>query len=138
MSEVVFVGRVTKVLWREQQSSVKPRRATDVVLGDVRLETEVTDLLLGDSRRLKKRVIYLVGTSALSEQQASKKYEGKTFVFMGNVERLSRGAEPSIQVAFPPSGVEPLERNQLKEVMEEIGRKQGISGPYDNKAGETK
>jgi len=135
MSEVVFLGRVLKVFWKEVESRTVTADVQRLGIGYIEAEVAISDLLFGDSGRLNRRVMYLIGRSPLSEKEAKNKYEGRGFIFMGNVERSPDSSAPSVQIAFPPSGREPLETDRLADVMTEVARRRGITGPLQDEPG---
>jgi hypothetical protein len=124
-AQAVFIGRVESVKWT-------PILAESRDAGTISMTVKVTDLLLGDTREVPTRVVYVAGRASMSEAQAKARYEGHVFVFAGIVNR-PRGGQT--EIVIPPSGDPPLEMSTLPEVMREITRLEGISGPQDNRPG---
>jgi hypothetical protein len=122
-AQAVFIGRVEGVTWRPILPEIRNA-------GSIELDVRVTDLLMGDTRQIPTRVIYVAGTASMSESEAKQRYEGNSFVFAGVIERQPNG---DVAIVLPPSGKPPFELSQVGEFMRELARRNGMYGPKDDR-----
>lgn len=124
-SQVVFIGRVESIVWQP----IIPD-ATDA--GGIALKVRVTERLLGNTREVPMRIIYIAGSASMSEAQAKARYEKHSFVFFGHIFHRPDG---EARVMFPPSGKRPYELSTVSDFKREITRLNGIAGTQGSRPG---
>lgn len=124
-AQAVFVGRVESTVWRPILPNFRDA-------GTIELTVKVTNVLLGDTRVIRNRITYGAGTASLTEAQAKARYNGKLFVFAGEINR-PRGSE--IEIVLPPSGKPPFELSMVDEFTREISEQKGVAGPRGHRPG---
>jgi hypothetical protein len=124
-TQVVFTGRVEGVKWL-------PIRLDTPGAGYIALKVRVTERLRGNARTVPKRIIYFAGSVSMSEAQTKERYEGHSFVFVGDVFRLTTG---ETKVMLPPSGDRPYELSTTAEFKRQIARLNKIGGRHESLPG---
>lgn len=122
ISKLIFIGRVDSI----GRKAIDPRT---INYGRIVLKVQVNEWLVGDSQVLPERITYIAGWVSMSEAQIIERYEGRSFIFFGEVLGISDG---ETIVMLPPTGKQPYELSTGDEFRLEIARLKAATKPRDN------